>query len=314
MKNIIALGILALFCFTITAQEEEPRIPFSAAISAHIAKYNQRIDAAYKDNDLERAKFLFDSLVSNHLRGTYMDNFKITPLKGEPIQLQSFDRPIFLVSYASWCVPGIGEIPAFNDLADKFHDQIDFVVLFWDSREKLKEKEKDYSENVKLMFVDERSNQNSYVVNKLKHALGFPMTYFMDEEKRLLDIRKVETHHSSETLSNSYNIHFNSLSKGVSLLIADLEAKGLLGKDLSEEDKELLDEELEVEDRDTTNSYDNEEEISDDEGYLGYDPDNDNRTQEEIDIDAEYERYQKEKKAAERAARKKRKKKKKKDN
>lgn len=260
MKKLLVLGILFLYYGNSFAQEER-QIPFSVAISAHIVKYNQKIDAAYQDQDMERAGFLFDSLVTNHLSGTYMDNFSVHPLKGEPILLQDYEKPMFLITYASWCVPGVGEIPALNDLADRFHDQIDFVVLFWDNKESLKEKVKEYNPNIQLVHIDEKTNQDSYIINKLKHALGFPMMYFMDNSKKILDIRKVVTHHSSETLSNSYNIHFNSLSKGVSLLIADL--------DLNTEE--------------TTTVPINPEE------------DTDRRNDEERDIDEEYERYKREK-------------------
>ncbi len=270
MRKILILGILFSFYGNLFAQQEV-RIPFSAAISAHIVKYNQRIDDAYQEKDLERAEFLFDSLVTNHLNGTYMDNFSVNPLKGEPIKLRDYEKHLFLITSAAWCVPGIGEIPALNDLADRFHDQIDFVVLFWDTKENLKEKVKEYSENIQLVYVNEKTNQDSYIINKLKHALGFPMTYFMDEEKKLLNIQKVVTHHSSETLTNSYTIHFNSLSKGVSLLIADLDAKGLLDKD---EETELTEEKKneKTDERDA-----------------------DGRTEEERRIDEEYERYKREK-------------------
>ncbi len=258
MKKFLVLGILSLY-FSSSFAQEERKIPFSVAISAHITKYNQKIDAAYQDQDLERAQFLFDSLVTHHLGGTYMDDFNVYPLKGEPISLEEYEKPIFLITYASWCVPGIGEIPALNDLVDKFHDQIDFVVLFWDNKEKLKEKAKEYTENIQLVHIDEKTNQDSYIINKLKHALGFPMMYFMDGNKKILDIRKIVTHHSSETLSNSYNIHFNSLSKGVSLLIADLDINSEISPEASIEESE------------------------------------DQRNAEERNIDDEYERYKREK-------------------
>ncbi len=258
MKKFLVLGILSLY-FSSSFAQEERKIPFSVAISAHITKYNQRIDAAYQDQDLERAQFLFDSLVTNHLSGTYMDDFSVYPLKGDPISLEEYEKPVFLITYASWCVPGIGEIPALNDLVDKFHDQIDFVVLFWDNKESLKEKAKEYTENIQLVHIDEKTNQDSYIINKLKHALGFPMMYFMDNNKKILDIRKIVTHHSSETLSNSYNIHFNSLSKGVSLLIADLDLNSEISPEANAEENE------------------------------------DQRTDEERDVDEEYERYKREK-------------------
>ena len=263
MKKFLVL-FLFLGVMTHTFSQEEVQIPFSVAISAHIVKYNQKIDDAYKDNDIEQATFLFDSLVDNHLKGTYMDDFKVNMLKGESVSLNSFEKPIYLVTYASWCVPGVGEIPAFNDLVDRFHDQIDFVVLFWDTKENTKDKEKDYSEFVHLVYVDEKTNQDSYIINKLKHALGFPMTYFIDPEKKILDIRKVTTHHSSESLSNSYNIHFNSLSKGVSLLIADLDNR-------PPDEKSVM------------------EDFSEPTGPK------DDRTEEERRIDEEYEKYRREK-------------------
>ncbi len=268
MRKLLVLGILFTF-FGSTFAQEEVRIPFSTAISAHIVKYNLKMDEAYRRSDLERAKFLFDSLVSNHLNGTYMDNFTVNTLKEDPITFEEYEKPLFLITYAAWCVPGIGEIPALNDLADRFHDQIDFLVLFWDTKENLKDKSDEYSKNIKLVYVDEKTNQDSHIVNKLKHALGFPMMYFLDDEKKVLNIQKIETHHSSETLSNSYNIHFNSLSKGVSLIIADLDRKGLLAEDT---DTEALKEK----------EADNE---------VG----EDGRTAEERRIDEEYEKYKREK-------------------
>ncbi|WP_299246554.1 redoxin domain-containing protein [uncultured Aquimarina sp.] len=262
MKKILILGILFLY-FGSTYAQLERKIPFSVAVAAHIKKYNLKSNEAYKDQDLEYAQFLFDSLVQNHFVGTYMDDFKMSPMKGEPISFKEIEKPIFLITYATWCVPGIGEIPALNDLSDKFHDQIDFIVLFWDTKERLKEKVGEYSENIQLLYVNEKTNQNSYIINNLKHSLGFPMMYFMDSDKKLLDIRKIVTHHSSETLSNSYTIHYNSLSKGVSLLIADLDAKGELTASEEEKKKETKE--------------------------------RDSRSQEERDIDEEYERYRREK-------------------
>ncbi len=263
MKKILVVGILWMCIGSMVGQsQKEQKVPFSVAIAAHINKYNSKSNDAYKDQDLEYASFLFDSLVNNYLKGTYMDNFKMYPLKGDPITFESINKPIFLITYASWCVPGIGEIPALNDLADKFHDQIEFVVLFWDKKENLKEKSKEYSENIELYYVDEKNNRASYIINNLKHSLGFPMMYFMDSENQVLDIRKIVTHHSSETLSNSYSIHYNSLSKGVSLLIADLDAKGALAVDADEKEKEDK---------------------------------KDTRTEEERRIDEEYEEYRRQK-------------------
>lgn len=275
MEKILVIGIAFLFLGSSYAQQET-KVPFSVAVAAHIKKYNLKSEEAYKDNDLEYAEILFDSLVNSYLKGTYMDNFRMYPLKGEPIAFKEIEKPIFLITYASWCVPGIGEIPALNDLADQFHDQIDFTVLFWDTKEKLKEKSYDYSDNINLYYVNELTNRDTYIINNLKHTLGFPMMYFIDPDKKVLDIRKIVTHHSSETVDKSYNIHYESLSKGVALLVSDLDSKNLLAASTQEKSKQK----------------------------------NDDRTDEERAIDEEYEQYRREKEAAALATKKRKKKRK----
>jgi len=290
MKKLLILGILFSFYPNLFAQLEV-KIPFSTAISAHIVKYNTKMDEAYREKDLERATFLFDSLVTNHLSGTYLDNFTVNTIKEEPITFSEYEKPMFLITYAAWCVPGDGELPALNDIAERFHDQIDFVVLFWDTKENLKAKSKEYNEFIKLVYVDEKTNQDSYIVNKLKHALGFPMMYFANEEKKILSIQKIETHHSSETLSNSYNIHFNSLSKGVSLIITDLEARGVLGEIGSNDDDDTesaSNDDKEPKKKKSKKKRKKKEKVVEE-------VDEDGRTAEERRIDEEYERYKKEK-------------------
>ncbi|UZO80738.1 redoxin domain-containing protein [Aquimarina sp. ERC-38] len=274
MKNLFV--VLCISVFTISSYAQlETKVPFSVAIAAHIKKYNIKSKNAYKEQDIEYAEFLFDSLVNNHLVGTYMDNFTMNPIKGDPVKFEELKKPIFLITYATWCVPGEGQVPALNDLVDRFHDQIDFVVLFWDTPEKIKTVERDYSNQAHLFYVDERTNRDTYIINNLKHSLGFPMMYYLDNDKKLLGIEKVVSHHSSETLSNSYSIHFNSLSKGVSTLIANL--------DLESEDD--IESELAIDETPESSEKGKKKKSK-----------RDLRTEEERRIDEEYELYLRQKK------------------
>jgi thiol-disulfide isomerase/thioredoxin len=81
---------------------------------------------------------LFDTLVETKLKGTYIDNFKFLNLKDKTVALYDFKKPVYLLTYASWCVPGKGEIPALNELAKKYQDKIDFAIFFWIQNKKLK--------------------------------------------------------------------------------------------------------------------------------------------------------------------------------
>ncbi len=132
--------LLYLFLLiTITAQSQiEQSSLFSEAIGKNIKKYVKNSQNAYADQDFERAEFLFDSLINNVVNGSYLDNFKVRKLSGKKIELYKFEKPVFLMTYASWCTPGVGEIPALNEIAEKYYKDIDFVVLFWDSKENVR--------------------------------------------------------------------------------------------------------------------------------------------------------------------------------
>jgi thiol-disulfide isomerase/thioredoxin len=209
-----------LFFVTISAlsQEGEPKYLFSQAIGKNIRKYRGEAKKAYADKNLERANFLFDSLVDNVVNGTYLDNFKVRKFSGRKIELYSFEKPTYLITYASWCVPGIGEVPAFNDVADRYHKEMDFVVLFWGSRKKIRKIKRKYSRNVQVLYVDEKENRNDFTIRTMKHSLGFPTTFIIDKDKQILDIRRNFLHHYSENYTSSYNSNYQSFTSGVSLL------------------------------------------------------------------------------------------------
>src|SRR5690606_29264639 len=125
---------------------------------------------AYFDQDFERAEFLFDSLINNVVNGSYLDNFKVRKLSGKKIELYEFEKPIFLMTYASWCTPGVGEIPALNEIAEK-HKDIYFVVLFWDSKKNIRKSTRDYSKKIHIIYVDEKENTNDHIVEIMNHSL-----------------------------------------------------------------------------------------------------------------------------------------------
>src|SRR5690606_32670055 len=118
--------LLYLFIFiSISAQSQiESRTLFSEAIAKNIKSYVQKSQRAYALHDFDRAEFLFDSLINNVVNGSYMDNFEVRKRGGKKISLNKFKKPVFLMTYASWCTPGLGEIPALNKIAEKHYKEI----------------------------------------------------------------------------------------------------------------------------------------------------------------------------------------------
>lgn len=210
---LICLSTLPLY-----SQLEEPSVYLSQAIGKNIRKYRIQARKAIVKKDEERAQFLFDSLVDNVIAGSQLDNFKVRKFPRKKIELHDFDKPIYLITYATWVVPGIGELPALNDIVDENHEQIEFIVLFWGSKKKIRKIRRELSRNITVLYVDEKENRNDFVIRCMKHSLGFPTTFLVDKKKSILDVRRTFFHHYSETYTASYNSHYQAYMSGVSLL------------------------------------------------------------------------------------------------
>ena len=188
MKKLL-LVFLFIGPIVFSQQELEEKTYFSEALYFNLSDYNRKADIAYRFNDYEKGKELFENFTSTHLEGSYMDNFKFRNLRKKEVQLYDFKKPVFLITYASWCVPSKGEIPALNELAAEYKD-IDFVVLFWDRREKAKVLAENFSKDISVVYVDESQNNGAYVVKQLKHSLGLPTCFLLSGDKKIMDIRR----------------------------------------------------------------------------------------------------------------------------
>lgn len=212
------LYLFLLISFNALSQNIVSGELFSKVIGDNIKAYRTQSQHANLENDFERSEFLFDSLINNVVNGSYLDNFKVRKLSGRKIELNDFNKPVFLMTYASWCTPGSGEIPALNKIARKYRKEIDFVILFWDSKDKVKKVTRDYNKHITILYVDEKENTHDHIVETLKHSLGFPTSFFINEDKMIVDVRRGVLHHYNEEYNISFELNYNSFLNGISLL------------------------------------------------------------------------------------------------
>jgi hypothetical protein len=52
----------------------------------------------------------------------------------------------------------------------------------------------------------------------MKHSLGFPTSFFIDTDKKILDVRRNLFHHYLEGYATSYTANYQSFMSGVALL------------------------------------------------------------------------------------------------
>jgi thiol-disulfide isomerase/thioredoxin len=162
MKRFLLLFFI-IFGINIQAQTADwDKLYFSDALAIYLPKYNKEAKAAYRHRQFKQAQRLFDTLVETKLKGTHIDNFHFLNLKGKKRSLYSFKKPIYLLTYASWCVPGKGEIPALNELAEQYKDRIDFVIVFWDKKKIVKDLSKKFNSHINVLYIDETTNNHSF--------------------------------------------------------------------------------------------------------------------------------------------------------
>jgi len=212
------LFFILLFSFSSQSQNIERENLFSYKIEKNIHIYVEKSNKAYRDQDFKEAEALFEYFINQVVNNSYMDNFKVKKLSGRTIELYDFEKPIFLMTYASWCTPGVGEIPALNEIVQENYKNIDFVILFWDSKENVKKVARDYDSKINLLYVDETENKHNYVIETMKHSLGFPTSFFIDENKKIIDVRRGVLHPYNEEYAISYELNYNAFLNGISLL------------------------------------------------------------------------------------------------
>ncbi|PWA09600.1 TlpA family protein disulfide reductase [Flavobacterium laiguense] len=165
---------------------------FSDAIRKNTKSYTKASNKAYERNNIKEGKDLFDSLVKNKLVGTKFDDFNLKVYKEKNVKINRINKPIFIITYASWCVITKGEIPALNILAKEHRNDMQIIVIFWDKKSDIKNIAYKFSDDIKVCYANENYTKDAHLVATIKHTLGFPTSIFIDENKNVVNIKHFE--------------------------------------------------------------------------------------------------------------------------
>lgn len=229
LKLLLLAGI---FWFQASAQKDV--VYFADAVKAHLNKYNLRSDLEFERGNIERANFMFDSLVRNHLVGSRFENYVLKNARGGKVRLAKIKKPVFIITYASWCVVGKGEAQALNKLARKHSKDVQFVVLFWDKKRNVKSLARRFSSQIKVCYAHETYRNDSRTVSVLKHTFGFPTSYYLNEKMDLVDIKRGGNSFEPKVkYMTAFNENYKLFSERLSsfLIKKDLVAEQIADKD-----------------------------------------------------------------------------------
>ncbi|MBC7607510.1 MAG: thioredoxin family protein [Burkholderiales bacterium] len=188
MRLILLLIFSLVYCPSTFSQEKT--ITFSDAIKNNIKKYNTETDIEFDKGHIEKGNALFDSLVKDHLVGSKFDDYSFKSVNSKKVKLSKIKKPVFIITYASWCVLNKGEIPALNKLAKKYKEDMQFIVVFWDVKNDIKKISRQFNNNIKVCYANESYKNDRAVVATLKHTLGFPTSYFLNGNLEVVDIKR----------------------------------------------------------------------------------------------------------------------------
>jgi thiol-disulfide isomerase/thioredoxin len=221
MKKIYSVILYFIFVSLGFSQTEE--VTFGNALRANLKKYNIKSNIAFENYEIVKGQMLFDSLVTNHLKGTTFEDFTVRNIKKGKVKLSSYKKPLFILTYASWCIPNIGEIPALNKLAEKYAKDVQFVVLFWDKKKDVRKVAKKFNHNISVCYSHESYKNDAPIVANLKHTLGFPTSYFIDQNLKVVDIKRASAQIDMKNNSyvKSYAMNYNTFRSGLGSLLVN---------------------------------------------------------------------------------------------
>jgi thiol-disulfide isomerase/thioredoxin len=212
-KTLITLFFVFIFS---AAYSQDTITYFSDALKENINTYKKESNNAYDKRNIAEGKNLFDSLVKNKLVGTKFDDFNIKVYKEKNVKTNRISKPIFIITYASWLVIPKGEIPALNILAKEHRDDMQFLVLFWDKKNDLKNIAYKFSNDIKVCYANENYEKDARIISIIKHTLGFPTSIFIDENKNVVNVKHFETKVKLKTpIKEAIITSYNYFSKDI---------------------------------------------------------------------------------------------------
>ena len=195
MKNLIIYISFLLSCFSYS-QDTIPT--FSEALKNNTMKYVSKTNLAFAQNKSKEGELLFNSLVNNQLIGTRLDYLTIKNLSSKKIDLKKINKPILLITYATWCVINKGDIPALNKLSKDNPDNLQIVVVFWGEKKDAKKISKEFNKNIIIGHANFDKDEDYSLVYLLKNVLGPSTYYHIDANKKIVDINRISNPYSQK--------------------------------------------------------------------------------------------------------------------
>ncbi|QOW09861.1 TlpA family protein disulfide reductase [Kaistella flava (ex Peng et al. 2021)] len=150
-----------------------------------------------------------EKLVLEKLLGTKIDFKNLNFLVHNEKNNVDYKKPTFVNFWFTTCPPCIEELPALNELKNKYQDKINFVSITFDSSEKVEKFLTKYEFNF-IHIVGEKDFINSHGFN------GYPKTFLLDKNQIL---KSVTGSLPSKKDENAYNVQMKLMEEALQKLL-----------------------------------------------------------------------------------------------
>lgn len=229
--KLLLTYIFVLISLSLLGQVQED-VHFSDAVRVNLSKFKLNYGEAIDQRDTLTANMLFDSLVAHQLKGTKFNYLSLKKVRGGRYRFRKSKKPIVIITYANWIAKGKGEVQAINKIARENHKKIDFIFLFWDTKEDAQKASKKFNKNIIVCYAHDKYRNDQYIVKTMKKTLGFPRTYFIDENKRIIDIKRgFSTFVPYKTpLKKAKDINYNFLKSKYQIMFTRVDSLEIIRK------------------------------------------------------------------------------------
>ncbi|MDY0779789.1 TlpA family protein disulfide reductase [Tenacibaculum sp. IB213877] len=147
--------------------------------------YNQAVNSCSAKND--------NDLIDKCIKNSYLLNYDFTTLNKETVSTSKIKKSIMLIATATWSAPCWGEIPAINEMVEKYSDKVEFIMIFWDKElDKIKKMAEKLDKRIKLVPAREEDKvaTGNLDISGFVHKLDYPTIYLIDQEKKFVNVKR----------------------------------------------------------------------------------------------------------------------------
>ncbi|MEQ9301002.1 MAG: redoxin domain-containing protein [Cyclobacteriaceae bacterium] len=168
--------------------EKEVVKTYDAALEEYGYYEDQIRRIAYKNDKTVIQAYLDSALTA--IEGSIIGDYTFVDVQDRVIKTTQLDKPLYLMTSASWCKPCISKIPAFNKAVEEYQDRVNFAVLFYDDSAKVQKMASDYNESIYLVpsWRKRQSGDMDINIGGFRHITSYPTSYLINPEMTIMKL------------------------------------------------------------------------------------------------------------------------------